>query len=791
MAVVEEGVLTDLFIENRHEKTIVGNIYKGIVADVIPGIQAAFIDIGLERNAFLHVQDIPPAEGDEPFKLRGRRRRNGNGSGGEGKPMNISDYLKPGQKIMVQAIKDGIGDKGPRISQFISLPGRSLVLLPNQGPEESGGVSRKIEDSRERARLKRLLDSLEIKDGTVILRTAAVENDDESIRADADFLVRTWGRIQAKCHTAKAPTLLHTDFDILYRLVRDVFTDSIEEIFIDDTAEHANLVKMLRQFLPKLKNRVLLYPSTRNIFEVFDVERQIYKALRRRVWLRSGGHVVIDECEALCAVDVNTGKFIGKEDQEATVLRTNLEAARVIARQLRLRDIGGIIIIDFIDMKRREHREEVVRDLKRCLRFDRARTTVSDFTNLGIVEMTRKRVRHSLRKTLQRPCMHCGGDGMILEPSSVWRVVRNAILTLIEDHSDHRITARVHPEILEHIRERHMGALHEIEDEHGIQISLEESSDIHQERYTLIARPADSDEENGKDEIVVVGKRFSGAELDETPAPKPSRRRTRGGRGRKATTAEEPASEVTEEDETSEQPEIPAEEDEAQAPRRSSRRRRGSRGGRRRRAATERKAEAGVEATAEAAAEGDEPEDLPVEEHSEEMAPPVDDEVSSILAMESLSGRLAHAQEEEVAEETPRKRSSRRRPRGGRGRRRVRFDEPVAAEEVSEAEASIPVPEGSPAPPEISAPEAEDDFRPVEEYLDETPEGEEPRPEAPVKRRAAAKRKAGAKTKATTAKKKTATRRKAASKTKGTAAKKTASKRATRRRASATSAPEE
>jgi ribonuclease G len=768
VAVLEEGVLTDLFIENRHEKTIVGDIYKGVVTDVIPGIQAAFVDIGLERNAFLHVQDIPPTGNDEPFKERRRRTRD-NGSG-DGKRMNISDYLKPGQKIMVQAIKDGIGEKGPRISEYVSLPGRYLVLLPNQAEDDAGGVSRKIEDSRERARLKRLLESIDVTEGSVILRTAAVDTGDEAIRADVDFLRRTWGRIQAKFHTAKAPSLLHTDYDILYRLVRDVFTEEIDEICIDDTAEHANLVRMLRQYLPKLKNRVLLYPSTRNIFEVYDIERQIYKALRKRVWLRSGGHVIIDECEALTAIDVNTGKFIGKEDQDATVLRTNLESARVIARQLRLRDIGGIIIIDFIDMRRREHREEVLRELKRCLRLDRSRTTVSEFTSLGIVEMTRKRVRHSLRKTLQRDCPHCGGGGMILSLDSTWRVVRNAILSLIEDHPDHDIRAQIHPELLSHIEERHTAAVREIEDEHGIDITFVAGDPTHQERYSLEAFPHAAEEEGAPAEatIVVTGKRFSGAELDEPPAARPQRRRGRPARRPEVVeTYEEGEVEETREG-MEEELASAADAAETQFEEVTS---------------AESEEVASADSLREAEAEAPEAE----EAEEERAAPPrralpeerrgaaVSDETLRILEGESLSGRLAshppavgtgeRREEETEIREGREERRGRRRTRGGRGRHRGRHErhEEVRAGNRSSSESFAPDPDlleevmpaasgGKDDPPVSTAkpksgPSA---FTPVEEYLGDGGEGApEPAPaaaeeevavEKPSGRRAASRR---------------------------------------------------
>jgi ribonuclease G len=671
VAILEEGILTDLFIESRHEKSIVGDIYKGIVTDVVPGIQAAFIDIAGQRNAFLHVQDIPPAEGDVPIKVRGRRRRTENGSG-NGKKMNIADYLKPGQKIMVQAIKDGIGDKGPRVSQFISLPGRYMVLLPNQAEDDAGGVSRRIEDSQERARLRRIMETLDPEEGSLILRTAAVDQADDGILADVAFLKRLWERVKAKHHTAKAPALLHSDYNILYRLVRDVFTDAIDEIAIDHTAEHSNLVKMLKQYVPKLRNRVLLYPSTRNIFEVFDIERQVYKALRKRVWLRSGGHLVFDECEALTAIDVNTGKFIGKEDQEATVLRTNQEAARVIARQLKLRDIGGIIVIDFIDMVRREHREEVLRDLKRCLRLDRARTTASEFTSLGTIEMTRKRVRHSLRKTLLRECPHCAGNGMILSNSSIWRLIRNAVLSLIEDHPDHDIRVLVHPELLAAAQDHHRKAFAEIEDEHGIEITLAEGETLHQEHHVLEARPSGTplgQKGKAKDVITVTAKRFSTPETDAAASAKtPRRRRGRAG-GRRPD--QDPALSWPFEEDVEPEQEVAA-----------------------------------------VAEETDEPAEIPEDSPGDEAV---------LLEGESLSGRLtSRALEETAAQEMPR--PTRRRSRGGRGRgRRRRRPEETVASEGADAETLT----GSADEAEAGGPgTADEGFTAVEQYLGEDAEGE-------------------------------------------------------------------
>lgn len=802
VAVIEEGVLTDLFVESRHERTIVGNIYKGVVTDVVPGIQAAFVDIGIERNAFLHVQDIPPTDGDEPVKLRGRRRSQGNGSG---RKMNISDYLKEGQKVIVQAIKDGIGDKGPRISQFVSLPGRYMVLLPSQDEDDSGGVSRRIDDPRERQRLKRLMDSIDCPEGSLILRTAAVDQDEKAILSDVDFLRRTWERINAKGHTAKAPALLHSDYNILYRLVRDVFTDDIAEIAVDDTNEHANLAKMLKQYLPKLKNRVLLYPSTRNILEVFDVERQIYKALRKRVWLRSGGHLVIDECEAMTAIDVNTGKFIGKEDQEATVLRTNLEAARVISRQLKLRDIGGIIAIDFIDMMRPENRQEVLREMRRCLRLDRARTTVSDVTSLGIVEMTRKRVRHSLRKTLQRECPHCGGSGMILTDASIWRLIRNSTVNLLEDNPEHDVRIVVHPEVYAACGEHHREAFQEIMDESSVEIVIVQDKSItHQEDYVLEAFAEGTlkgGKTRAKPSFSVSGKRFSTSETDDSSSGKSSRRRRRP-----AKRADVIPQEVDDLDDVIEEPEevpgeVPDEEikaeesaktDEEQPAAKSHRRRsRGRRGGRR-----SGRGEAAPQAPVadEAPADEEEPLEEPAEEEAvvEESQPEpeerrsapkdIDADLFAILKGESLSGRLAKSEavKPEEAEEKPARRGrSRGRRRGRRGEGKPHTDEAAQANEETLSE---PVPATAAERPE---------FTPIDEYLGD--EVTEEKSEDTAESKPAAKRKtAASKTKKTAAKRKPAAKKKAAaSKTKKTATRKKTAKRASKSKSTSDDSAEE
>lgn len=345
--------------------------------------------------------------------------------------------MRKGDEIMVQVIKEEIGLKGARISSHISMPGRYLVFLPYSG-DSSGGVSRKVEDLTERKRLKSILreihGEMDTESAGFIVRTAGVDRTEEEIRSDVQFLTGEWKDVTKRNETAKSAECVYDDSNILKRLARDVFDDSISEIIIDSDIEAEKLRNVLSTLIPSLVDKVQVYKDSENIFSRYQVEKQIQKAARRKVWLKSGGYLIIDEAEALTAIDVNTGKFIGKDDQEKMILKTNMEAARAIARELRLRDIGGLIVIDFIDMRDYRNKEQLLNEFRSFLKKDRSKTSVSAISEFGLVEMTRKRVRRSLRKTIFMDCPYCQGSGAVLNEQQIWLHIKNDIVQIVEDN---------------------------------------------------------------------------------------------------------------------------------------------------------------------------------------------------------------------------------------------------------------------------------------------------------------------------------------------------------------------
>lgn len=407
VGILEDGKLVEFFVERKISGSIAGNIYKGKVANVLPGMQAAFVDIGLEKNAFLYVDDV---------NLESLGNLDERSEWNVEKP-SIQDILKPGQEILVQVVKEPIGSKGARVSTNITLAGRYLVLMPRL---DHVGISRRIEKEEERARLKALAEELRPCRMGIIVRTAAENRGEDEIKAEMDYLKNLWEEIQEKGQTSWAPRLIYKDMDLIERIVRDVFTPEVTCFYINTKEAFERVVDVVSAIAPGLEDRVSLYSGEKNIFQCFDIAPEIEKALQRKVWLKSGGYIVIDKTEALTAIDVNTGKFTGNKDLEDTVLKTNLEAAKEIARQIRLRDIGGIIIIDFIDMSSQEHRKMVLDALEMELKKDRTRTHILGITSLGLVEMTRKKVRQSLDEILEKVCPYCEGKGKLRILNNLW-----------------------------------------------------------------------------------------------------------------------------------------------------------------------------------------------------------------------------------------------------------------------------------------------------------------------------------------------------------------------------------
>ncbi len=411
VALIEHGQLTELHIDRGDNRGFVGNVYLGKVVRVLPGMQAAFVDIGLERAAFLYVGDIftetlhmHVEDGERP-ETPAPHSRNGR----SGHPP-IQDLLSEGQDIVVQVAKDPIGTKGARLTTHVALPGRYLVFMPTV---EHVGISRRIDRDKERRRLREFVDRHRQPGQGFIVRTVCENQPVERLKADMDFLVRTWERVQQVAKEQSSPALLHAEYGVLLRTVRDLMDDDVSRVVVDGRDAFDAVRGFMNDFMPRFKDRVHLYRGREPVFDTYGVEAQINKSMGRKVWLKSGGYLVIDQTEALMAIDVNSGKFVGKSSLEETTLQLNLEAVEEVVYQLRLRNIGGLIIIDFIDMEKEPHREQVYRALDEALRADRARTNVLRISDLGLVEMTRKRVQEGLDRYLTESCPTCAGTGVV------------------------------------------------------------------------------------------------------------------------------------------------------------------------------------------------------------------------------------------------------------------------------------------------------------------------------------------------------------------------------------------
>ncbi|PYM20335.1 MAG: Rne/Rng family ribonuclease [Candidatus Rokuibacteriota bacterium] len=456
VAVQEGNLLTELYLERHRHRSIVGNVYKGTVTNVLPGMQAAFVDIGLAKDAFLYAGDytanLGEAGRDVLAEVAGEEDADADLDGDEEPKREatgpIEDMLSRNQQVLVQVSKESLGTKGARITSFISLPGRYVVYMPQA---RHIGVSRRIRDDRERERLRAALRSLPLPPGGFILRTNAEGKGEAEFAHDVEFLSRLWSQTQTRFEQAAAPSVLHEEMDLTFRVVRDLFSPEVDEFVVDDRAAYEKCLGYVRALVPSLEERVRLYTERAPIFDALGIEKDIDKALRRRVWLKSGGYIVIDHTEALVSIDVNTGKYVGKRDFEQTVLKINLESVNEVVRQIRLRDLGGIIIIDFIDMEVLEHREQVEKALKRALAVDKARNNVMPISELGLVEMTRKRVRQDLRALLTQHCAVCRGTGVVKSDETlaieVYRAIQAKAAAEAPPGEGREIVARIHPDV--------------------------------------------------------------------------------------------------------------------------------------------------------------------------------------------------------------------------------------------------------------------------------------------------------------------------------------------------------
>ena len=473
VAVLTAGQVQELVVEREASRGLVGNIYVGRVARVLPGMQSAFVEIGLERSAFLHVADM----------WENRRSGATNGKAEPGKP--IEKILAEGQPVTVQVMKDPIGTKGARLSTQLSIAGRLLVYLP-QDPHI--GISQRIEDEAGRAALREKLKLLIPADekGGFILRTLAEGASDEELRADIEYLRNLWRDIEQKSLGAPPPKLAYQGLSLAQRVLRDMVTDATSAVRVDSRENHQKLAAFAQAYMPALVSKLQHYTGERPLFELYNVEQEIEKALSRRVDLKSGGTLVIDQTEAMTTVDVNTGGFVGQRNFDDTVFKTNLEAAQAIARQLRLRNLGGIIVVDFIDMDSGEHRAAVLEELKRTLARDRTRMTVSGFTALGLVEMTRKRTRESLAHVLCEPCQACAGRGQVKTARTVCYEVLREILREARAFNARELRVLASQPVCDLFHEEESGALAMLSDFIGKPVSVQVETGYMQEQYDIV-----------------------------------------------------------------------------------------------------------------------------------------------------------------------------------------------------------------------------------------------------------------------------------------------------------------
>jgi ribonuclease, Rne/Rng family len=469
VAVVENGMLQELHIERGWRRGVVGNIYKGRVQRVMPGMQAAFVEVGLERAAFLHANDVVRPDADDP----------------QSPVPSIVDLLRDGQEIVVQVVKDPIGTKGARLTTQISIPSRYLVLLPQS---RTVGVSARIEDEAERQRLKSIVSELAAAHGGhgYIVRTNAEGQPAEALAEDIAYLSRVWNVVERRGLEAPPCSIIYEDLSLPLRSVRDLIRKDVEKVRVDSRDTYDRLQAFVAKYMPVLAEKIELYTGDRPIFDLYGVEDEIGRALDKQVPLKSGGYLVIDQTEAMTTIDVNTGSFLGQRNLEETVYRTNLEAAQAVARQLRLRNLGGIIIIDFIDMADPEHRRQVLRTLEKSLARDHAKTTVYDFSPLGLVEMTRKRTVESLERQLSETCPQCGGRGTVKTAETVTYEIFREITRAVRQFEAARLLVIASPKVVARITEEESAAVAELEEFLGKTIRFQADEQYMQEQFDVV-----------------------------------------------------------------------------------------------------------------------------------------------------------------------------------------------------------------------------------------------------------------------------------------------------------------
>ncbi len=492
IALVENGQLAEFHIQRPTEKGLVGNIYRGRVVRVLPGMQAAFVDIGLERTGFLYVDDVYVSNDELDSRML-------KGSDPCGKlkfdatipdleitrapDTSIESLLKEGQEITVQVGKDPIGTKGARLTCHITLPCRNLVFMPLT---DHIGISRKIQNEEVRETLKERIKTLRPAGTGFIVRTVAENATAEELEADMEFLLLLWDEIQdISKQTTTIPAMIYKDLDITFRSVRDLFTDEVSSLILDDQKTYEKLLRFVQTFAPKLQKRISYYDGEAPLFETRGIDIEINRALEKKVWFRSGGYIIIETTEALSVIDVNTGRFVGKNDLEETIFKTNMEAVKEIAYQLRLRNIGGIIIIDFIDMEDAGHREELFNSFKEAVKKDKSRINILKLSEFGLVQMTRKRNCENLNQMMCEPCHYCAGEGVLKSRRTICYEIFRKISRKVKSYRGSGITLTVHPRVADMLLKEEETVTNALEQKLGKRLTIVPSKKFHIEKYEI------------------------------------------------------------------------------------------------------------------------------------------------------------------------------------------------------------------------------------------------------------------------------------------------------------------
>jgi ribonuclease G len=506
VAILEDDQVAEIFIEREHQRGVVGNLYKGRVSKVLPGMQSAFVDLGLERDGFLYVSDVVATfeefdrlETDDDLPAQGG---NGGGEGRRGAPSGprrerergpepkIEELLKEGQEIIVQVAKEPIGTKGARLTSHATMPGRFLVFMPTV---DHVGVSRKIDSRDERGRLRGIVREFREQNGFaggVIIRTAAASRPKEDIVSDLSYFHKIWTEIRQKAESSRAPAVVYREASLVAKLLRDLLTEEYSAIRIDNEQEFRRVFELIERIMPALAPKVKLYNKEYPIFEEYGVQAEIDRALRSKVWLKSGGSIVINQTEALVAIDVNTGRYVGKKTAgrlEDTILKTNLEAVKEIVRQIRLRDLGGIIVLDFIDMEEKKNRQKVFQAVEQELRKDRSPSKALQVSDFGLVIITRKRVKQSLERVLTEPCPYCLGSAVIKSRSTICYEILSEVKKISADLNGQSLILRVNPDIARALKDEERAVFKELKQSIGREIAVKPDMQLHHEQFDLMA----------------------------------------------------------------------------------------------------------------------------------------------------------------------------------------------------------------------------------------------------------------------------------------------------------------